>query len=444
MVYRLILMISACFLASLSVHVAQAYEGRQLDAVWRRDAADRISQHRRGPLVVIVRDAEGRPVPRTEVHVEQTRHAFGFGASISSVLYQEDSEAGAIYRRLIDQVFRFNEIVTGNDLKPYHYVLHRAGVGGHHAWDAVEQTLSSMKDRRVRVRGHYLLHGMIRYRQGKTNYLEAYEADAPRLRELLLAEAILRGQAVGSLVDEWDVVNHTAGYNPQESWVGRTQDPAYAAQDIRVLDRALPADIQLYLNEGNILANGGSAANRYDRVVRGHLEAGAPIDGIGFMGHFKADEATFDSGKLTPPRRQFEILERFAAHGKALKLTEFDVDTGADEQMQADFLRDTMTIAFSHPAMEGVVMWGFWEGRHWRKPAALVRLDGTLKPSGRAWLDLVYGRWWTDVKVSVDGQGGISIPAYYGRYRITVPGLAEPIEVSHTQDAPAKVIVSLP
>lgn len=60
-----------------------------------------------------------------------------------------------------------------------------------------------------------------------------------------------------------------------------------------------------------------------------------------------------------------------------------------DERLQADYLRDVMTMAFSHPAMQAIVMWGFWEGRHWKPDAALYRKDWSTKPAGKVWEELV-------------------------------------------------------
>ena len=35
-----------------------------------------------------------------------------------------------------------------------------------------------------------------------------------------------------------------------------------------------------------------------------------------------------------------------------------------DEEMQADYTRDFLTLAYSHPTVVGVQLWGFWERAH--------------------------------------------------------------------------------
>ena len=36
--------------------------------------------------------------------------------------------------------------------------------------------------------------------------------------------------------------------------------------------------------------------------------------------------------------------------------------------MQADYTRDFLILAFSHPSVVGVQLWGFWENAHWIPP----------------------------------------------------------------------------
>ncbi|MHC4402616.1 MAG: endo-1,4-beta-xylanase [Planctomycetota bacterium] len=56
------------------------YAGRAPDASWRVAAAERIERHRKGDLVVEVRDAGGKPVAGVPVRARMTRHAYGFGS----------------------------------------------------------------------------------------------------------------------------------------------------------------------------------------------------------------------------------------------------------------------------------------------------------------------------------------------------------------------------
>ncbi len=427
--------------SSHSAEIQKAYPGREADAAWRSQARQRIAQHRQGEMTVQVFDANGQPAPNVPVRVEQTRHAFGFGTAVGCYAFQRADEKGESYRRLIKDVFRFNEIVFENDMKPTIWRAYATGEDPKRRWENVQATLDHFNQQQIPVRGHFLLHGMLRYGSPRwgVNDLADFDRDPRALEERLVAEAAERAAFIGDRVVEWDALNHVVGWGRDINWINRTGDPAYGVNMLKAMRRAVPETVALYLNEGHILSNRGRRADRYFEAAKALLDAGAPLDGVGFMGHFAVHEETGDVGRLTPPAMQYDIIDRFAALGLKLKITELDVDAGDDDQLQADFLRDTMIAAFSHPAMESIVMWGFWEGKHWRKRAALARRDGSMKPAGEAWIDLVYNQWWTDQTVMTDDHGMVLLPAFYGRYNVSAVVDGQPVKVSitHTAQEPA-------
>jgi hypothetical protein len=136
------------------------------------------------------------------------------------------------------------------------------------------------------------------------------------------------------------------------------------------------------------------------------------------------------------------MLNRFAQLGLALEVTELDV-TLPDEQTQADYLRDFMTVAFSHPAVNGIVLWGFWEGQHWRPPAALFRLNWEQKPNGIQWSNLVFHTWWTTTNAPTDAGGSATVRGFKGDYQlaVTTPGTNWQTQLTLTNDVTLRVVV---
>ena len=122
------------------------------------------------------------------------------------------------------------------------------------------------------------------------------------------------------------------------------------------------------LNDYDILsAHGANRAHQdhFEATARFLLDSGAPITGLGMQGHFGASPTSMATVK--------RVLDRYAALGLSIRITEFDVNT-ADEALQADYTRDFLTMVFSHPAVTGFQMWGFWEGR------ALAAARGDVPP----------------------------------------------------------------
>jgi endo-1,4-beta-xylanase len=113
----------------------------------------------------------------------------------------------------------------------------------------------------------------------------------------------------------------------------------------------------------------------------------------------------------------FKRLDRYAAFGKELEITEFDIDT-FDEVTQADYTRDFMTATFSYPSVKAFVMWGFWEGSHWRPRGAMLRRDWSPKPNAEVYKDLVFKRWWTNANGKTGAQGTFATRGFLGEYEI--------------------------
>ena len=78
--------------------------------------------------------------------------------------------------------------------------------------------------------------------------------------------------------------------------------------------------------------------------------------------------------------------------------------------------------AFAHPAVDGIFMWGFWAGSHWRPAAALWHRDWTPTPAAEAYRRLIFDEWWTRWRGKADEKGRCQIPAFYGIHRIKAGG----------------------
>lgn len=86
--------------------------------------------------------------------------------------------------------------------------------------------------------------------------------------------------------------------------------------------------------------------------------------------------------------------------------------------MNGKHLDDFMTISFSHPSVDAFIIWGFWEGAHWRanEGGAIIRRDWSLRPAAEAFDRLVNRTWRTNTTVKTGRTGQIGVSAFYGGY----------------------------
>jgi GH35 family endo-1,4-beta-xylanase len=52
-------------------------------------------------------------------------------------------------------------------------------------------------------------------------------------------------------------------------------------------------------------------------------------------------------------------------------MTEFDIAVDKQNEM-VPIMDEVLRLALSHPKMEGIIFWGFWDQAMWRKQSALV------------------------------------------------------------------------
>jgi hypothetical protein len=112
--------------------------------------------------------------------------------------------------------------------------------------------------------------------------------------------------------------------------------------------------------------------------------------------------------------------------------------TSQEEELRATEIVDYYKICFAHPAVEGIVMWGFWEGANWIPVSSLYKRDWSPTPSAAAYQNLIFKEWWTKVTGKAGKKGDFSTPAFYGKYKVTVNGVSKEVDLSK---ANGKVIV---
>ena len=273
-------------------------------------------------------------------------------------------------------------------------------------------------------------HLMWPSRRWSPEYLQEHEDQPEKMRAEYLSavrEALEATKPFG--VAEWTVVNEPYGQGDLLPIMGR----GVMLETFRLAEQIQPEAHRL-LNETLILSNAGETRlnqEALDDNLRFLLDNDAPVQGLGLQGHF--------GSRLTPPSRVYELLEHYAAFGLPISITEFDIDIG-DEQAQADYLRDFYTVAFSHPAVHGIVSWGFWAEEIWKDQAAWYRKDWTPKPVAEAYRDLVLGEWWTDEVILTDADGRATVDGFHGTYRVSLPN-GEPAVVELTNGGATATVV---
>ncbi len=364
--------------------------------------SDSIRRIRMGTLVI-------EAAPRARVHIRQLRHEFWFGAALASQMFTDKAnpEEAARYKRAFLE--NFNSGVTENALKWHVMEPSRGAVD----YTVVDSILAWTTQNDIPLRGHNVFWGIPNRVQPWQKTMSNIE-----LRECLKARAVDIARRYRGRFAEYDLNNEMVHSNYYEERLG----PGIT-RDMALWMRQEDPQAVLYLNDYDILT--GVRLENYVTQIRNFLDQGVPIGGIGVQGHLHGD--AFDPVVLQ------NALDRLAQFKLPVRVTEFNfpgqrsryygrkgaVLSEEEERAKAKAITEYYRICFAHPAVEGILMWGFWEGANWIPVSSLFRRDWSETPAALAYRDLIYGEWWTDWDGTADDQGRCEIRAFFGKHKIT-------------------------
>lgn len=250
-------------------------------------------------------------------------------------------------------------------------------------------------------RGHGLAWGVARWQ--KPWQRELARSASPAAIEDRLRRRFAHALAALPEVEDWDLMNELLDSDIFGQGMGLESPAAY----FRWAEELAPGK-RWFINEFKGLQDG--TPERITALARRLLAEGAPLRGIGDQAHYHRPVP--DAATLW---RQLDVL---AEPGLPVHITEFDLGyRGMGEADQAEQLRRFYKVCFAHPGVRAILMWGFWEGRHWRPETALWRKDWSIKPAGQAYLDLMEREWTTAGSAVAGADGRLRFHGFPGTYR---------------------------
>lgn len=372
-----------------------------------------IARHRKGELIITAK-------PGARVSVEQVTHEFWFGCAIPNSFV--DGSMSENDKKQFEKKFlaNFNSAVTENAVK-WGTMERRKGEVKYSVIDAM---LEWTEANNIPIRGHNLFWGIPQFVQPWVKELSDKELELTLKNRAETVTARYRGRFV-----EYDLNNEMVHGNYYEDRLGDdiTKKMAEWSQNG-------DPEIKLFLNDYDILT--GKKLPEYMAQIRRLLKQGVPIAGIGVQGHLHAE--TFDRVQLK------NALDSLAQFKLPIRVTEFNMPgqrskyyenrglklTPEEEELKAKELVDYYKICFAHPAVEGIIMWGFWEGANWIPTSSIYNRDWSPTPAATAYQNLIFKEWWTNKNGKTNRKGELSVPAFFGKYKVTVAGKTKEINLT--------------
>jgi hypothetical protein len=177
----------------------------------------------------------------------------------------------------------------------------------------------------------------------------------------------------------------------------------------------------MFMNEYHGNSFGGYSSSAYVSRANTLIGLGATIDGFGIQAHL-AENATF-----SPTSYYTNVLQPLAALNRPIWATEFDAPH-TSATTSADNIENFFRICFSHPNVEGIIMWGFMQNQMWRSDAYLIDSSGNLSVRGQRY-EALMDEWTTTDSNTTDDSGKVSFRGFHGTYEITLSESGQPTEI---------------
>ncbi|MCB9497172.1 MAG: endo-1,4-beta-xylanase [Fibrobacteria bacterium] len=392
-----------------------------VDTTWYEGADRRIDSLRRVSQVVVVRDSAGIAQGGKALHLRLHRHAFPFGTAIAFSRQEPPSEDELWYRRTAASLF--NAATVESDFKWPRY----ESVEGNPDTAQIERYLRWGDSLGIPLRAHALVWGIQAGGFDTFWATDTHLLSCARIAENIRSRIQRDMARFQGRIQDYDVWNE-AIHEP--AFLDACQDDPRFAPEGRALQdsafrwaRSADPTARLWINEyGNLEGDDNEALFQ---EVRSMLDRGTPVDGIGVQGHF--------GGQDIDPVLVGARLDRLATLGLPIRVTEFDNERRAgvaafDEEGQAVQFSRFLRLAYSHPAVDGIHLWGFWDRQHWlhamnpEVSPGMWTVDRRPKPVVDSVRRLWGREWGLDTTIILDAGGRAALRVVPGRYRIELEG----------------------
>ncbi|XP_061374719.1 endo-1,4-beta-xylanase 1-like [Gastrolobium bilobum] len=353
------------------------YLKRQTDKIRKRDVVLKFS------------GLDSSSYLNTSVQVRQIQNDFPIGSCISRTNIDNEDFVNFIVKH-------FNWAVFGNELKWYWTEPQQ----GNFNYKDADDLLNLCAKNKIETRGHCIfweVDGTVQQWIKSLNKNDLMTAVQNRLTGLL--------NRYKGKFRHYDVNNEMLHGSFYQDRLGK---------DIRAnmfkTANQLDQSATLFVNDYHVEdgCDTRSCPEKYIQHILDLQEQGAPVGGIGIQGHIDSPVGPIVCS----------ALDKLGILGLPIWFTELDVSS-INEYVRADDLEVMLREALAHPAVEGIMLWGFWELFMSRDNSHLVNAEGDINEAGKRFLALKQ-EWLSHSHGHVDEQGQFNLRGFHGTYNVEV------------------------
>lgn len=381
-----------------------AQEAFMTETVWPN-----IERHRKADLRIQIVDAAGRAVVDLPWRLEQQSHAFGFSASLPFFKVPPGPSTGdfkppaPVDKRELE---RFREIFNASLIPFSGKWMYMEPRRGERYYEDIDLYIDWCEKHNIATEFHFISGyppawvRTLRPEEQKKAFLD-------HTRDLL--------NRYGDKIEYWQVIN--------EGHMNR-----YLAEAVQEI-RAIRPDAKLGLSYCSKLWVPGPQRAR-DRAMFQGLDEIRALKAQGVQIDFYATHAHRPFGLWADPHDMYAMFDAAAKEGVKVHITEFfqpaplavigPVRKGTwTPELQADYYERFFLVAFSHPAVELVNIWGIGPVT-WQEGSGLLDKDYNPKPAFTALKTLIREKLSTRAGGKLPIDGTVALRAFHGTHTLTL------------------------
>ncbi|XP_072957915.1 endo-1,4-beta-xylanase 5-like [Typha angustifolia] len=345
---------------------------------WNLQQENSIHLNRKRSVTVHVSDTRGSRITGANVSVFQLSKNFPFGSAISKTILGNKTYQ-AWFRE------RFNAAVFENELKWY-ATEPKPGILN---YSIPDEMLEFIRANQIMARGHNIFWEDPRYTPSWVRNLTGDELRAAvnsRIDSLLTR---YKGDFA-----HWDVSNEMLHFDFYEERLGTNASLVF----FNTAQRSDPL-ATLFMNDFNVVESCDDVSSNVDSYasrLKELTEGWGMLEGIGLEGHF--------SKPNIPLMRA--VLDKLAT-------LELPISKNFDQQTQAKYLEEVLREGFSHPSVNGIMIWSALDANGCYQ---MCLTDGDFHnlPAGD-----VVDRLLQELGVT-DDHGSYSFNGFLGEYKVFI------------------------
>ncbi|KAH9520347.1 Anti-sigma-I factor RsgI6 [Bulinus truncatus] len=394
------------YLEGLAPHVDYYLDDTSLTEIpentaWKAEADHRIDTLRKSNIHINAHVASNFNANDLTIQIDHTKHRFGFGSMLNA-----DYIINPDYKQFQNIAYHMFNWAT---IQEYKWTFNR-GTRADPDYSVALAATDELRKHGLSVRGHCMFWAV------PGNHPSWVAPMTGQTLKDAVDEHIryMTGLTKGKL-EHWDVNNELLHGHFFESHTG---DPLYSRHMFQAVHATDPHP-KLFLNDFNVVALGEHTL-AYLEQIQQFQAANVGLGAVGVQSHFH---------KYTEPdptllKQRLDIL---AKAGLPIWITELDLHA-QDETTRADWYERVLRLYFSHPSIEGIIFWGFWDHGMDPEMALVHGYSFMLDKAGQRYLQLTKQEWSTHVNRSLAMGTSFNVRGFQGDYELTVWYKNKPIK----------------